>query len=45
MKTYPLREFVSHKFGLRDVQAAMNKSMDAESMKVVMEPWQSSIDI
>ena len=40
MKNYPLREFVSHKFGLRDVQAAMNKSMDARSMKVVMEPWQ-----
>src|ERR1700721_910808 len=39
MKNYPLREFVSHKFRLRDVQDAMNKSMDAESMKVVLEPW------
>jgi len=40
MKTYPLREFVTHRFGLRDVEAAMRKSMEAESMKVVLEPWQ-----
>jgi threonine dehydrogenase-like Zn-dependent dehydrogenase len=39
MKHYPLREFVSHRFGLRDVQAAMHKSIEAESMKVVLEPW------
>jgi threonine dehydrogenase-like Zn-dependent dehydrogenase len=39
MKSYPLREFVSHKFGLRDVNAAMQKSVEAESMKVVLEPW------
>lgn len=39
MKNYPLREFVTHRFGLRDVDAAMNKSVEAESMKVVMEPW------
>ena len=39
MKHYPLREFVTHRFGLRDVDAAMQKSMDAESMKVVLEPW------
>jgi threonine dehydrogenase-like Zn-dependent dehydrogenase len=40
MKHYPLREFVSHRFGLRDVLAAMQKSMDGDSMKVVLEPWQ-----
>lgn len=39
MKHYPLREFVTHRFGLRDVGAAMQKSMEAESMKVVLEPW------
>ncbi|MGA2811528.1 MAG: zinc-binding dehydrogenase [Candidatus Acidiferrum sp.] len=39
MKHYPLREFVTHRYGLRDVHAAMAKSMEAESMKVVMEPW------
>jgi threonine dehydrogenase-like Zn-dependent dehydrogenase len=40
MKSYPLREFVTHRYGLRDVDAAMKKSVEAESMKVVLEPWQ-----
>jgi len=39
MKHYPLREFVTHRFPLRDVEAAVKKSMEAESMKVVLEPW------
>ncbi len=39
MKHYPLREFVTHRFGLRDVDLAMQKSVDVESMKVVLEPW------
>ena len=39
MKHYPLREFVTHRFGLRDVHAAMQKSMEVDSMKVVLEPW------
>jgi L-iditol 2-dehydrogenase len=39
MKNYPLREFVTHRFGLRDVEAAMLKSMEPEAMKVVLEPW------
>ena len=39
MKQYPLREFVTHRFGLRDVHAAMQKSVEIESMKVVLEPW------
>jgi L-iditol 2-dehydrogenase len=39
MKHYPLREFVTHRYGLRDVQTAVLKSMEPESMKVVLEPW------
>jgi threonine dehydrogenase-like Zn-dependent dehydrogenase len=39
MKNYPLQEFVTHRFALRDVEAAMQKSIESESMKVVMEPW------
>ena len=39
MRNYPLREFVTHRYGLRDVDAAMKKSVEAESMKVVLEPW------
>jgi threonine dehydrogenase-like Zn-dependent dehydrogenase len=39
MKHYPLREFVTHRFPLRDVQTAVNKSIEPESMKVVLEPW------
>jgi threonine dehydrogenase-like Zn-dependent dehydrogenase len=39
MKHYPLREFVTHRFGLRDVEAAVQKSIAPESMKVVFEPW------
>jgi len=40
MKNYPLQEFVTHRYGLRDVAAAMKKSVEADSMKVVLEPWQ-----
>jgi threonine dehydrogenase-like Zn-dependent dehydrogenase len=39
MKHHPLREFVTHRYGLRDVDAAVQKSIDPESMKVVLEPW------
>jgi threonine dehydrogenase-like Zn-dependent dehydrogenase len=39
MRHYPLGEFVTHRFGLRQVEAAMKKSMDADSMKVVIDPW------
>jgi threonine dehydrogenase-like Zn-dependent dehydrogenase len=39
LKHYPLREFVTHKFALKDVQAAMNKAIEPESMKVVLDPW------
>ena len=40
MKKYPLQEFVTHRFGLRDVEAAMQKSIEPGSMKVVLQPWQ-----
>jgi threonine dehydrogenase-like Zn-dependent dehydrogenase len=39
LKHYPLREFVTHKYGLRDVETAVKKSIEPESMKVVLEPW------
>ena len=39
MKHYPLRDFVTHRFPLRGVNAAMEKSIAQDSMKVVMEPW------
>lgn len=39
MRHYPLHEFVTHRFRLRDVEAAMKKSMAPDSMKVVIEPW------
>ena len=39
MKNYPLQEFVTHRFRLQDVEQAMQKSMAADSMKVVLEPW------
>jgi L-iditol 2-dehydrogenase len=39
MRHYPLQEFVTHRFGLRQVEAAMKKSMAADSMKVVIDPW------
>jgi L-iditol 2-dehydrogenase len=38
-KQYPLEEFVTHRFGLAQVEAAMRKSMAADSMKVVIDPW------
>jgi threonine dehydrogenase-like Zn-dependent dehydrogenase len=40
MKHYPLTEFVTHRFALRDVSAAMQKAIEPESMKVVLDPWQ-----
>ena len=39
MKHYPLREFVTHRYGLREVDAAMAKAIEPDSMKVVMTPW------
>jgi threonine dehydrogenase-like Zn-dependent dehydrogenase len=39
MKQYPLREFVTHRFSLRDVESAVKKSIEPESLKVVLDPW------
>ena len=39
MRHYPLAEFVTHRFGLRRVNEAMQKSMAPDSMKVVLDPW------
>ncbi len=39
MRHYPLHEFVTHRFGLKQVDAAMQKSMAPDSMKVVIDPW------
>jgi threonine dehydrogenase-like Zn-dependent dehydrogenase len=40
MEHYPLREFVSHQYGLRDVEEAVHKSVAPDSMKVVVNPWE-----
>jgi threonine dehydrogenase-like Zn-dependent dehydrogenase len=39
MHNYPLREFVTHRFPLRDVEAAVQKSIAPDSMKVAIAPW------
>src|SRR2546425_967982 len=39
MRTYPLCEVVSHRFALRDVEAAGLKSIAPDSMKVAIAPW------
>lgn len=39
MKHYPVREFVSHRYRLRDVEAAVQQSIAPDSMKVVIDPW------
>jgi threonine dehydrogenase-like Zn-dependent dehydrogenase len=39
MRNYPLREFVTHRYGLSDVEEAVHKSVAADSMKVVVTPW------
>jgi Alcohol dehydrogenase GroES-like domain len=35
---YPLAEFATHHFALRDVDAAVKKSIAPDSLKVVIEP-------
>src|SRR5262249_40124420 len=39
MRQYPVREFVSHRIRLDDVEAAVKRSMAPDSMKVVIDPW------
>jgi L-iditol 2-dehydrogenase len=39
MRHYPLQDFITHRFGLKDVDAAVQKSIAPDSMKVVIDPW------
>jgi len=39
MKQYPLCEFVTHRFSLRDIDNAVKTAMAPQSMKVVIDPW------
>jgi len=39
MQQYPVREFVSHRCRLDDVDAAVRQSIASDSMKVVIDPW------
>jgi threonine dehydrogenase-like Zn-dependent dehydrogenase len=39
MKHYPLMDFVTHKYSLCDVDAAVKKAIEPESMKVILDPW------
>src|SRR5207302_435113 len=39
MRHYPVREFVSHRCRLDDVDAAVKQSIASDSMKVVIDPW------
>jgi len=39
MKHYPLGEFVTHRYALREVKVAMERAIAPESLKVVLEPW------
>src|SRR5215831_15231535 len=39
MRHYPLARFVTHRFGLRQVEAAMKKSLSEDSVKVIIDPW------
>jgi threonine dehydrogenase-like Zn-dependent dehydrogenase len=39
MQAYPLKEFVSHRFPLREVEAAVHQAVAADSMKVAIMPW------
>lgn len=39
MQHYPLQDFVTHRFSLRDVDEAVHKAIAPDSMKVVVDPW------
>jgi L-iditol 2-dehydrogenase len=39
MRNYPLGEFVSHRYPLREVEVAVQKAIGPDSMKVVIDPW------
>jgi threonine dehydrogenase-like Zn-dependent dehydrogenase len=39
MRHYPLREFVTHRYSLAEAEAAVQKAIAQDSMKVVIDPW------
>jgi len=39
MRHYPVGEFVTHRYRLGDVDAAVNKAISPDSVKVVIDPW------
>ena len=39
MRHYPLSDFVSHRYPLREVEAAVQKAIPPDSMKVGIDPW------
>src|SRR5581483_11030948 len=39
MRHYPLREFVTHRYALAQVPAAVERSIAPDSLKVVIDPW------
>ena len=43
-KLYPLDEFVVHRYPLEEARAAVEKSMQPDSLKVVIEPWSTRRD-
>ncbi len=38
-RQYPVQEFVSHRYRLTEVDAAVQKSVAPDSLKVVIDPW------
>jgi Zn-dependent alcohol dehydrogenase len=38
-RLYPLDDFVSHRYGLEQVEAAVEKAISPDSLKVVVDPW------
>ena len=43
-KLYPLDEFVVHRYPLEEAKAAVEKSIQPDSLKVVIEPWSTRRD-
>ncbi len=39
MRHYPVQSLISHRFPLRDAEAAMRAAIAPDSMKVVFDPW------
>ncbi len=39
MRQYPLGDFVTHRFALKDVDAAVQAAIAPDSLKVVIAPW------